>query len=406
MLNRQLCRKTAVSNLLGLVPAVLLLGTLMSCGGGSNTSGGGTQPPPTTGSVKIALAQIAAGFINPLGIEQSDDNTGRFFVVEQAGKIRILQNGSIIATPFLDITSKVTSGGETGLLGLAFHPGYATNRHFYLNYTRTSAGQLQTVIAEYATSTSDPNLADPNSERILLIQNQPFDNHNGGQLVFGPDAFLYIGLGDGGSGGDPLGNGQNKNVLLGKVLRIDVDHTSTGKQYAIPADNPFATSGGAPEVFAYGFRNPWRFSFDLPSNRFFVADVGQDAFEEVDIVTKAANYGWNVMEGTHCFNPSTGCSTTGLTPPIIDYPHSDGIAVIGGFVYRGTAIANLPGAYVFGDFGSGRIWMLQENPANTWTRTELLNTGKAISSFGRDKSGELYVLDYSAGVVFQVKPGS
>jgi glucose/arabinose dehydrogenase len=375
---------------------------LLSCGGGGS-SDKGTTPTTVSGHVSVALASVATGFSAPLDVENPGDNTGRLFVVQQGGQIRILQNGTIAATPFLDITGKVTSGGETGLLGLAFHPNYSQNRHFYLNYTRTSVGQLQTVITEYQTSTIDPNVADPNSERILLTVNQPFPNHKAGQLSFGSDGYLYFGLGDGGSNGDPLRNGQNTQVLLGKMLRIDVNNTSTGKPYAIPADNPFVSGGGQPEVYAYGFRNPWRFSFDTSSGRLFVADVGQDAFEEIDIVTKGANYGWNVMEGTHCFSPSSGCSMTGLTLPIHDYPRADGTTVIGGFVYRGTAIANLQGAYIFGDFGSGKIWMLRENPANTWTRTELLSTGRQISSFGQDQAGELYVVDY-AGTVLQLRP--
>lgn len=372
---------------------------MAGCGGGS---GGGTtikQQPP----LQITLTSVATGFTSPLDIENAGDGSGRLFVVEQGGTIRILQNGNVLSTPFLDITAKVTSGGETGLLGLTFHPGYAQNSRFYLNYTRTTGGQLQTVIAEYQSSAGNPNVADPNSERILLTVNQPFANHNAGQLAFGADGMLYFGLGDGGSGGDPFGNGQNTQVLLGKMLRIDVDHTSTGKQYAIPADNPFVNGGGLPEIWAYGFRNPWRFSFDAPTGRMFVADVGQDAFEEIDIVTKGNNYGWNVMEGTHCFNPATGCSMTGLTLPIIDYSHSEGVTVIGGFVYHGTLIPAMQNAYVFGDFSNGKMWILQEPTTNNWTRTLVLSSGRQISSFGRDEAGELYVADYT-GSVLQVRP--
>jgi glucose/arabinose dehydrogenase len=377
-----------------------IVAPLLSCGGGSSDSI--TPPPPATGAVSVTLTSVATGLTAPLDIESARDNTGRLFVVQQGGQIRILQNGAVLSTPFLDLSSKVTSGSETGLLGLTFHPNYSQNRKFYVNYTQTIGGQLQTVIAEFQVSAGYANIADPNTERDLLIVNQPFANHNAGQLAFGSDGFLYFGLGDGGNGGDPLRNGQNLQTLLGKMLRIDVNNTSTGKPYAIPADNPFVSGGGQPEIYAYGFRNPWRFSFDATSGRLFVADVGQDAYEEIDLVTKGANYGWNVMEGSHCYNPSTGCNMTGLTPPIHDYPRSDGTTVIGGFVYRGTAIANLPGAYVFGDFGSGKIWMLRENPTNTWTRTELLNTGRSIASFGQDQSGELYVVDY-AGNLLQLK---
>lgn len=376
--------------------AVAALSLLSACGGGGGSS---NNPPPSKGGVTVTLTSVVSGLSNPLDIEIPNDSSGRTFIVQQGGKILILQNGTVSSTPFLDITSKVTSGGETGLLGLAFHPKYSQNGLFYLNYTRTVSGQLQTVISENRVSMVNPNLADTSYERILITVNQPFDNHNGGQLAFGPDGFLYIGLGDGGSGGDPLNNAQNKQVLLGKMLRIDVDHTSTGKPYAIPADNPFASSGGLPEIYALGFRNPWRFSFDSPTKRLFVGDVGQDSFEEVDIVTNGGNYGWNIMEGTHCFNPSTGCNTAGLTLPITDYPRSDGSTVIGGFVYHGTALPNLQGGYVFGDFGSGKIWVLKEGSANTWTRSDVLNTGRQISSFGVDSSGELLVVDYTGSIL-------
>lgn len=378
---------------------ILSVAFLLSCGGGGSTTGSSSTPPPTTPTV--TLATIATGLSSPLDLEQPRDNTGRLFVVQQGGQIRIIQNGSLISAPFLDITSKVSSGGETGLLGMTFHPNYTQNRKFYLNYTRTNAGQLQTVIAEYLSSVANPNVADPASERILLVVDQPFSNHKAGQLGFGQDGFLYFGLGDGGSGGDPFNNAQNTNVLLGKMLRIDVNNSSAGKPYAIPADNPFVNGGGLPEVYAYGFRNPWRFSFDSSNGRLFVADVGQDAFEEIDLVTKSANYGWNIMEGSHCYNATT-CNMTGLTLPIHDYPRSDGTTVIGGFVYRGTAIPALVGAYVFGDFGSGKIWALREGASNTWTRTDLLSTSRQISSFGQDQSGELYVVDL-AGTVLQLR---
>jgi glucose/arabinose dehydrogenase len=374
---------------------------LMDCGSSSSTSGGSSPPPKS--QVQITLTPFVSGFSSPLDLENAGDSTNRLFVVEQAGTIRIIQNGAIVPTPFLDITSKVTSGGETGLLGVTFHPSFAQHPLFYVNYTRTVSGQLQTVIAEYQVAAGNPNLADPNSERILLIVNQPFANHNAGQLAFGPDGMLYFGLGDGGSGGDPLGNGQNLQTLLGKMLRIDVDHTAGTKPYAIPADNPFASGGGLQEIWAYGFRNPWRFSFDNATGRLFVADVGQDAFEEIDIVTKGANYGWNIMEGSHCFNPSSGCNMSGLTLPIIDYAHSEGDTVIGGYLYRGSLIPALQGAYIFGDFSNGKVWMLQETTPGSWTRTQLLSTGKPISSFGRDEAGELYAVDYS-GSVLQVRP--
>jgi glucose/arabinose dehydrogenase len=223
-------------------------------------------------------------------------------------------------------------------------------------------------------------------------------------MNFGPDGFLYIGLGDGGSEDDPLGNGQNTQTLLGKLLRIDVNTTTATTQYGIPADNPFVNGGGLPEIFAFGLRNPWRFSFDTATGRLFVGDVGQDHFEEIDLVSRGDNLGWRVMEGLHCFNPMTGCNMTGLKLPIAEYDHSEGNAVMGGYVYHGTAIPALQNAYVFGDFGSGRIWMLQEMTPGKFTRTLLMMTGRNISSFGQDTSGEMYVLDYSAGVVLKLAP--
>jgi glucose/arabinose dehydrogenase len=377
---------------------MLFLSMLFSaCGGGSSDRGGPIPPPPRS-QAQLTLAQVASGFSSPLDLENAGDGTNRLFVVEQGGTIRVIQNGAVVTTPFLDITSNVTSGGETGLLGVTFHPSYAHDSRFYVNYTRTVSGQLQSVISEFHASATNANQADPTTERILLTVNQPFDNHNAGQLAFGADGYLYFGLGDGGSGGDPMGNGQNTNVLLGKMLRIDVDHTSSGKQYAIPADNPFVSGGGAPEIYAYGFRNPWRFSFDAPTGQLFVADVGQDAYEEIDIVTKGANYGWNTMEGTHCYSPATGCTMTGLTLPIIDYAHSEGVTVIGGFVYHGTLLTGFQGTYLFGDFSNGKIWSLTQS-GGTWTKTLQLSTGISISSFGRDESGELYVVDYSGKVM-------
>jgi glucose/arabinose dehydrogenase len=248
-------------------------------------------------------------------------------------------------------------------------------------------------------------LADPASERILLTVNQVgnFTNHKAGQLAFGPEGFLYFGLGDGGSAGDPFGNGQNKNTLLGKMMRIDVDGTSPGLQYRIPPDNPFAAGGGLPEIWAYGFRNPWRFSFDRATGRQFVADVGQDSFEEIDLVQKGGNFGWNIMEGLHCFNPPSGCNMTGLVLPIIEYSHAEGDAVIGGYVYHGSRLPGLRGMYIFGDFGSGRIWSLQETSPNVFTRTLRASSGLSISSFGQDQNGEIYVVDIS-GKVFSVTP--
>jgi glucose/arabinose dehydrogenase len=291
--------------------------------------------------------------------------------------------------PFLDIRGKVALGGETGLLGLAFHPQFDSNHKFYVYYSR-NAPNLQAVFAEYQVSAMNPDVADPASERIVLVVDQPpFGNHQGGQIAFGPDNMLYIALGDGGGQGDPNNNGQNTNSFDGKILRINVDTVP----YSSPADNPFASGGGRPEIFAFGFRNPWRFSFDPPSGRLFVGDVGESTREEIDIVTKGGNYGWNVMEGALCFKPMTGCNQSGLTLPIFDYGRSDGGTVIGGMVYRGSAIPNLAGFYVYGDFLSGRVWALREGSDGKWTRFDLMSTGRPFTSFGRDAQGELYVVD-------------
>lgn len=347
----------------------------------------------------VTLQPIVSGLSAPLDFQIPKDGTGRFFIIEQAGKIRIVKAKKLVPTPFLDIHTIIESGGEKGLLGLAFHPQYKTNGRFFVNYTRRVSGQLQTVIAEYHVSAADPNVADPNSARILLVFNQPFDNHNGGQLAFGPDRFLYIGTGDGGSGGDPQGNGQNLGTLLAKMLRIDVN---SGSPYGIPADNPFVgVSGAKPEIWAYGFRNPWRFSFDNKTKRLFIGDVGQDSWEEVDIGVKGGDFGWNIMEGNHCYPPAANCNQNGLIPPIAEYSHSEGDAVIGGYVYRGKAIPALAGLYVFGDFGSGEIWTLQETQPGVWTRTPLLNAGFNISAFGRAPNNELYVINY-AGTLYKL----
>jgi glucose/arabinose dehydrogenase len=347
----------------------------------------------------LALTAMVSGLSSPVDLQFPNDGSARMFIVQQAGAIRIAANGSLVPAPFLDITSKVDFGGEKGLLGLAFHPQFPQNHLFYVHYDRIFSGQMESVIAEYQVSASDPNLANPNSERIVLTQVQPFANHKGGQIVFGPDGFLYIGFGDGGGGGDTLGNGQNLQTLLGKMLRIDVDNRSGGKQYAIPPGNPFASPAGLPEIWSYGLRNPWRFSFDRSGGRLFCGDVGQDKYEEIDILQSGANFGWHTMEGIHCYNPASGCDMSGLTLPIVEYDHTEGEAVMGGFVYRGTAIPTLVGSYIFGDYISGTVWQLKEAPAGTWTRTQLLSTGRNLSSFGQDVAGEIYVVDYSGSVL-------
>jgi glucose/arabinose dehydrogenase len=370
---------------------------------GCSNSGPDSSPPPSP-LPPPTLTLLVSGLSSPLGLEQPNDGSGRLFVVEQGGRIKIIQNGAVLATPFLDITSKISTGSEMGLLGVTFHPNYSANGKLYVNYTRTVSGQIQSVIAEYIASPANANQVNIATERILLTVDQVnnFTNHKAGQLAFGPDGLLYFGLGDGGGGGDPFGHGQSTATLLGKMMRIDVNSTDPGLQYHVPSDNPFVAGGGLPEIFAFGFRNPWRFSFDRGTGRLFVADVGQDQFEEVDIVQKGGNYGWNIMEGMHCFNPSSGCNTAGLTLPIAEYSHAEGNAVIGGFVYRGTNLASLRGVYVFGDLGTGKIFALQEASPNVFNRTLLLTTGKTISTFGQDQAGELYLVDIGAGNVFKL----
>jgi glucose/arabinose dehydrogenase len=306
----------------------------------------------------------------------------------------VLEGHVLHPVPFLDITKQVLSGGERGLLGLAFHPDYRRNGRFFVNYTRKPDGA--TVLAEYQKGVTATSASQ--EERILLVVPQPYPNHNGGMVAFGPDGYLYVGLGDGGSKGDPDNRAQNPEDLLGKILRIDVDR---GSPYSIPMDNPFAKEGGRPEIYAIGLRNPWRFSFDIKTGNLWVADVGQYKWEEIDVVTRGRNYGWRVMEGTHCFHPSAECQTTGLSLPLYEYSHEKGrCSIIGGYIYRGQAISSLMGTYVYGDFCSGEIFALQ-NPSRGQTLNEarmILKTSYQISSFGQDTAGEIYVLDHKGGV--------
>jgi glucose/arabinose dehydrogenase len=363
---------------------------LISCSGGGAAQVASAPPPASS----ISLTKVVGGFTNPVAITNAGDGSGRLFVVEQGGTVRILRNGAVMAQPFLNISSLVIAGGEQGLLGLAFPPGFSTRQSFYVNYiNRTGIGN--TVIARFAVG-SNPDLANQASCQELLSIVQPFSNHNGGQLVFGPDSLLYIGSGDGGSGGDPFGNAQNTASLLGKILRIDV---LSGVSPALPVGNPFGNA-----IWAYGLRNPWRFSFDRQTGDLYVADVGQSTREEINFQPAGsgtgANYGWNIMEGSLCFLTSS-CSSAGLTLPVAEYDHSTGdCAVTGGYVYRG-ATPSLQGTYLYGDFCSGRIWGLRHNGL-AWDNRLLLDSSLQISTFGEDENGELYVADYATGAIFRI----
>jgi glucose/arabinose dehydrogenase len=343
-------------------------------------------------SAEIGLRKIVDNLDSPLYMADPNDGSGRFFIVEKGGKIKILKSGNVLSTPFLDISSKVSNGGEQGLLGFAFDPLFKTNKRFFVNYTDTNGN---TVVSSFIVSKNDQNVANSNSERKRLQIDQPFDNHNGGHLAFGPDKYLYIAVGDGGGGGDPQGNGQKLNTLLGKILRIDV---SGSRGYKIPSSNPFyRKSGRKGEIYAYGLRNPWRFSFDKSDGRLFVADVGQGAVEEVSLVRKGDNLGWNRVEGDECYN-SDNCSFSGLRAPIAVYRHDEGSSITGGYFFRGKNVPSFRNRYIFGDFISGSVFSIVKNKNNSWTRNVVLDSGMLISSFAEDRSGNLYLVDYNGSI--------
>ena len=356
--------------------------------------------------VSVELVQAFPGlrFTRPVDFQSPRDGSSRLFVVEQAGRILVFPNDPGVSTSkvFLDIRDRVNSqGNEEGLLGLAFHPGFAENKSFFVNYT--AANPRRTVVSRFRVRSGDPDQADPASEEVIITIPQPYSNHNGGQIQFGPDGFLYIGMGDGGSGGDPQNNGQNRQTLLGAMLRIDVDRKASGLNYAIPPGNPYVgnTEGWREEIFAYGLRNPWRFSFDPVTGVFWCADVGQNKIEEIDIIEKGKNYGWKIMEGNSCYgNP--GCDTTGLTLPIKDYTHALGRSITGGYVYRGAAVPELNGAYIYADFVSGRLWSLRYENGKVTEDEQLLNTPFNIPSFGVDENNELYILAFN-GRIYRFK---
>ncbi len=351
----------------------------------------------------LAFAAYVGGLASPVNICGAGDGSGRLFVTEQVGRVRIIRDRVLETRPFLDITNRVLSGGEQGLLSIAFPPGYAAKRYVYVSYTRKPDGA--SVVARFRLS-ADPSLVDPGSEEILLVVPQPFANHNGGHLAFGPaDGYLYIGLGDGGSGGDPQNYAQNPDSLLGKILRIDTE--SGAVPYGLPAGNPYlARPGYRPEIWALGLRNPWRFSFDRETRDLYIGDVGQSQWEEIDYQPAASgggeNYGWRIYEGRHDFLPLPG----GLPPeryaaPIAEYAHSLGCSVTGGYVYRGSAYPGLRGIYLYGDYCSGRIWGLAFK-GGMWSGQILAETGLSLSTFGEDDAGALYFADLASGTIYSL----
>lgn len=356
------------------------------------------QPPV---SYKTVVAFPNLSFTRPVDLQHAGDNTNRIFVVEQAGVISVFPNDGGVSDKktFLDIRQKVDdAGNEEGLLGLAFHPDYRNNGYFYVNYTANNPNR--TVVSRFKVSAGDPDQADAGSEQVLLTFAQPYDNHNGGQVVFGPDGYLYISTGDGGSGGDPHHNGQNRSALLGKILRIDVNKQEGGKQYGIPSDNPFAknTSGYREEIYAYGMRNPWRISFDAKTGRLWAGDVGQNLFEEIDVIERGGNYGWNTMEATHCFEPKNGCDQSGLKLPIHEYGREEGVSVTGGFVYHGPTLKSLEGQYIYADYATMRIWAIEHSDLNKPVNKLLVQADFNISSFGIDQNNELYLCGFDGKI--------
>jgi glucose/arabinose dehydrogenase len=337
-------------------------------------------------------------------------DTNRLFIVTQGGRIRIVKNGNLLSTSFLNLSGRVSDGGEQGLLGLAFHPSYASNRRFYVNFT---ANDGDTVVREYRASASNPDVVASGSARTILRINQPYANHNGGMLAFGNDGYLYIGMGDGGDAGDPRNRAQDRGSLLGKLLRIDVNGTTSRKNYRVPSSNPYVGRPGRNEIWQRGLRNPWRFSFDRSTGHLWIGDVGQRRYEEIDRAAdrssapgKGINWGWRVMEGNHCYLPSSGCNKDGKRKPLVEYAHGTNgrCSVTGGYVYRGSGVADLRGWYVYGDYCSGEVWAVRSTASRPATPVRLLGTGsgRLITSFGQDASGELYLCDSGHDAVYRI----
>ena len=367
---------------------------------GENTAKAATS----LASTYVQLAEVTSGLTQPLGIINAKDGSGRLFILEKTGQIRIVKNGTLLSTPFLDIHTIVnSSGGEQGLLALAFHPNYKNNGQFYTVHT---GADNSLILSRFVRSSNDPDLADPNSRTTLLvIPHSANTNHNGGTLTFGPEGYLYWSTGDGGGAGDQPNNAQNLTVLLGKILRLDVN---SGSPYGIPPSNPFfnnSTPGVRKEIWAYGLRNPWRISFDRQTNDLYIGDVGQGTLEEIDFQPAGSaggqNYGWRVMEGTQCYNATT-CDKSGKILPVAEYDHTLGCSVTGGYVYRGTMAPSLQGIYFYADFCSGRLFGLMKDPGAGWQAVQLLDTPYSISSFGEDEQGEVYLADFTGGKIYRL----
>jgi len=363
--------------------------------------------PSTTispAALGITLSKVASGLKSPLFVTNAGDGSGRLFIVEKGGKIKILTGGSVLPTPLLDIRTRVSKDGERGLLGLALHPDYVTNGKFYVYYTNLK-GQI--VIAQFHRSATDPNRAST-AATVLIRISKPFSNHNGGTLAFGPDGYLYAGTGDGGGAGDPGNRSQSLQSLLGKLLRFDVDHPTSSKPYRSPSTNPYVGRSGLDLIWARGLRNPWRFSFDSLTGDLWIGDVGQNRWEEIDRSPaaggggRAKNYGWHVLEGRACYKPAVGCNRAGKKPPLAVYSHSKGCSVTGGYVYRGTEYPALVGRYLFADFCSGRIWSVASQGKPTQTPTQLRDSNLMISSFGQAEDGTLYVTDLAGGGIYKI----
>jgi glucose/arabinose dehydrogenase len=396
----------------GMVAAAMLLGALPGTVAATpipwSMAAGPALQAPSAATIK--LTKVADGLSQPVFITGAHDGTDRLFIVEKTGAIRILSGGVVLPTPLIDLSSSVSGGPEQGLLGLAFHPKFKTNRKFYVDYTNRSGN---TVIREFKVSATDPNRVEPGSGRRIMWIKQPYANHNGGMIMFGPDGYLYIGTGDGGSGGDPANRAQSKTSLLGKILRINVNGTTSKHNYKIPRSNPYVGRKGRNQIWQRGLRNPWRFSFDRANGTLWIGDVGQSRYEEVDRVRQTSsgagrgvNWGWHVMEGFHCYQPSTGCNRTGRKRPLLNYTHASNgrCAVTGGYVYRGAKVPALRGWYVFGDYCSGEIFTVPATASSRPPKVVLHGPGGGlISSFGESANGELFVV-YLGGTIYRIDP--